>query len=77
MDAQPATAPLTRARALLARHPLIDGHNDLPWKIRTSKSAPSDLDGYDLTTTAPDGGHKGPCADHHWRIGVDARRPVT
>ncbi len=57
MDAQPATALLTRARALLARHPLIDGHNDLPWKIRTSKSAPSDLDGYDLAVAAPDGGH--------------------
>jgi len=57
MDAQPATALLTRARALLARHPLIDGHNDLPWKIRTSKSAPGDLGAYDLATAAPDGGH--------------------
>ena len=27
-------ATLTRARALLARHPLIDGHNDLPWEAR-------------------------------------------
>ena len=57
MDATPAPDLLTRARELLARHPLIDGHNDLPWKIRNSKSAPGDLDGYDLTVAAPDGGH--------------------
>ncbi|NUO35728.1 MAG: membrane dipeptidase, partial [Dermatophilaceae bacterium] len=23
-----------RARDLLARHPLVDGHNDLPWEAR-------------------------------------------
>jgi len=57
MDATPAPDLLTRARELLARHPLIDGHNDLPWKIRTSKSAPGDLGAYDLATAAPDGGH--------------------
>ena len=26
---------LATARALLSRHPLVDGHNDLPWNIRT------------------------------------------
>src|SRR3954465_5573753 len=26
---------LTAARALLSRSPLVDGHNDLPWSIRT------------------------------------------
>src|SRR4051794_31214762 len=26
---------LAAARALLSRHPLVDGHNDLPWSIRT------------------------------------------
>src|SRR3954469_10755444 len=26
---------LATARELLSRHPLIDGHNDLPWSIRT------------------------------------------
>jgi len=30
------------ARAMLSRFPLIDGHNDLPWEIRTE--ADSDLD---------------------------------
>jgi membrane dipeptidase len=57
MDATPAPDLLESARALLARHPLIDGHNDLPWKIRGSKSAPGDLGAYDLATAAPDGGH--------------------
>jgi membrane dipeptidase len=26
---------LATARALLSRHPLVDGHNDLPWTVRT------------------------------------------
>ncbi len=34
-----------------------DRERYLPWKIRSSKSAPGDLDAYDLATTAPDGGH--------------------
>jgi membrane dipeptidase len=32
---------LERARALLAGHPVVDGHNDLPWALR-------ELAGYDL-----------------------------
>ncbi len=39
---------LEHARALLRRHILIDGHNDLPWAIRTAESAPGDLAAYDL-----------------------------
>ena len=31
---EPASSPLERARTLLAEHPLIDGHNDLPWAAR-------------------------------------------
>lgn len=30
---------LARARALLAKVPLIDGHNDLPWTLRESFAA--------------------------------------
>jgi len=44
---------LRRARALLARHPVVDGHNDLPWTIRKYPAAPGDLDAYDLRKTAP------------------------
>jgi membrane dipeptidase len=41
-------ATLARARKILKKYPLIDGHNDLPWKIRTKTGAPGDVDGYDL-----------------------------
>lgn len=34
---------LAQARALLKRHPLIDGHNDLPWVIRADKIARGDV----------------------------------
>jgi membrane dipeptidase len=56
--AQPAAAQskdpaLERARKLLESTPLIDGHNDLPWEIRESKSAPRDVAAYDLRARAP------------------------
>ncbi|MEJ7809590.1 MAG: dipeptidase [Gemmatimonadaceae bacterium] len=49
---QPATAAanLARAKRVLATQPVIDGHNDLPWAIRESKTAPRDVDAYDLRT---------------------------
>lgn len=39
---------LVRARAVLSRVPLIDGHNDLPWTIREYRAAPGDVAAYDL-----------------------------
>jgi membrane dipeptidase len=57
LGAAPAAAPaaedanLARARRILRSVPLIDGHNDLPWKIR--QSAKSDLDAYDLRQKTP------------------------
>jgi membrane dipeptidase len=36
--------PTLRARDLLRRFPLIDGHNDLPWTLR-ERTAPADLAG--------------------------------
>jgi membrane dipeptidase len=39
---------LTHARELLKTAILVDGHNDLPWAIRTDKTAPSDVAAYDL-----------------------------
>ena len=57
--AKAAKAPPTRdaARAhaleLLAATPLIDGHNDLPWSIREDKTAPRDVDAYDLRKKTP------------------------
>lgn len=39
---------LRHAKALLARVPLVDGHNDLPYLIRDHARYHGDLDGYDL-----------------------------
>jgi membrane dipeptidase len=39
---------LERARALLAGHPVVDGHNDLPWALRIQ--AGYDLDRCDIAT---------------------------
>jgi membrane dipeptidase len=43
-------AALERARRGLAAHPVIDGHNDLPWAIRENTAAPRDVEAYDLRT---------------------------
>ena len=44
---------LERARRLLRAAPLIDGHNDLPWEIRTQRDHPQDVAAYDLRTRTP------------------------
>jgi membrane dipeptidase len=51
--AQSRDAALEHARKLLQSTPLIDGHNDLPWEIRESKTAPRDVAAYDIRRTAP------------------------
>ena len=50
-SARPARADnaLALARAVLERAPLFDGHNDLPWIIRTDKIARGDVFAYALT----------------------------
>jgi membrane dipeptidase len=42
---------LEHAHQIIKAAPIIDGHNDLPWAIRTSKTAPFDVDAYDLRQT--------------------------
>jgi len=44
----PTAADLDHARKLLASAILFDGHNDLPWAIRTDKKTPNDVVRYDL-----------------------------
>ncbi len=39
---------LSKARALLARAPVFDGHNDLPWVIMHDKQARGDVRAFDL-----------------------------
>jgi len=48
----PPDAALAQARAFLKAHPLIDGHNDLPWVIRESGKPPRDVSAYDLAVRA-------------------------
>jgi membrane dipeptidase len=53
LAAQSQDRALEHARKLLKSTPLIDGHNDLPWEIRMSKTAPRDVAAYDLRAPAP------------------------
>jgi membrane dipeptidase len=74
----PARAPLAaqsdsldrvrRAERLLERTILIDGHNDLPWEIRTSRTAPRDVAAYDLRGTTP--GHTDLARLRQGRVGA-------
>ncbi|HEV2290844.1 MAG TPA: dipeptidase [Gemmatimonadales bacterium] len=51
LGAQKPAAPdpaLAHAERLLSRVPLIDGHNDLPWVIRTDSAAPMSVEAYDI-----------------------------
>ena len=41
------------ARRVLRSTPLVDGHNDLPWAIRESETAPRDVAAYDLRKRTP------------------------
>jgi membrane dipeptidase len=54
--AQDDDAALARAQRLLKKSILFDGHNDLPWAIRTYQAAPGDLTAYDLRRRAPGSG---------------------
>jgi membrane dipeptidase len=44
---------LARARRILSQTPLIDGHNDLPWRIREDSIARGNVDSYDLRKHTP------------------------
>jgi membrane dipeptidase len=44
---------LERAERVLRQTPLIDGHNDLPWRIREDSVAHGNVDAYDLRKHAP------------------------
>ena len=48
---QAQDADEARVMEILKTTPLIDGHNDLPWAIRKSKTAPRDVPAYDLRRT--------------------------
>ena len=52
-SAQAADSNLARAIRILRTTPLVDGHNDLAWRIREDKHAPKDVEAYDLRHTTP------------------------
>ena len=58
LQAQTSSRPaddvyLARAKRILSQTPLIDGHNDLPWRIREDSVARGNVDAYDLRRRTP------------------------
>ena len=58
ISAAPASAQsdaelLARVKRVLRTSPLVDGHNDLPWRIREDSAHANDLESYDLRGHAP------------------------
>src|SRR3954471_2706832 len=50
-QASKSTDPyMARAIRVLTAQPIVDGHNDLPWRIREDKAHPMDVEWYDLRT---------------------------
>jgi membrane dipeptidase len=52
-SAAPSDKYLARAKHILTETPLIDGHNDLPWRIREDSIARGNVDAYDLRKHTP------------------------
>ncbi|MEO5818629.1 MAG: dipeptidase [Gemmatimonadaceae bacterium] len=52
-NAQKTDPYLARAEAVLKSTPLVDGHNDLPWRIREDTLHANDLESYDLRRRTP------------------------
>ena len=51
---QSSSVALDHARALLRKFPLVDGHNDLPWVVHSTKSAAMSVARYDLSRLHPE-----------------------
>ena len=51
--AQQSDRYLALARQVLRTMPLVDGHNDLPWRIREDSLVPRDVEAYDLRKPTP------------------------
>jgi membrane dipeptidase len=49
----PSDPAMARALRVLRAAPVMDGHNDLPWRIREDTVAPHDVDAYDLRKPMP------------------------
>jgi membrane dipeptidase len=51
--AAPNDQYMARALRVLRNAPVVDGHNDLPWRIREDSVHPHDVEAYDLRKRAP------------------------
>jgi membrane dipeptidase len=51
--AAPSRRDSLRALRVLRASPVLDGHNDLPWRIREDSVHPSDVEAYDLRARTP------------------------
>ena len=49
----PADSNMARALRVLRSTPVMDGHNDLPWRIREDSTHPMDVEAYDLRKRTP------------------------
>ncbi|MFL5608902.1 MAG: dipeptidase, partial [Gemmatimonadaceae bacterium] len=49
----PSDANMKRALRVLRTSPVMDGHNDLPWRIREDSMHPGDVEAYDLRRRTP------------------------
>ncbi|MGH8309748.1 MAG: hypothetical protein ACRETX_08140, partial [Steroidobacteraceae bacterium] len=61
---------LEHAKRLLERTILFDGHNDLPWAIRSYEAAPGDVAAYDIRKRAPADGQTDLARLREGRIGA-------
>src|SRR3954462_8830575 len=52
-SASSADKYLARAKHVLTETPLVDGHNDLPWRVREDSVARGNVDAYDLRARTP------------------------
>ena len=48
-----STPYMKRALRVLRTSPVMDGHNDLPWRIREDSTHPGDVEAYDLRSRTP------------------------
>ena len=70
---QPSAADRALAIRVLRETPLIDGHNDLPWRIREDSVRPMDVPAYDLKKrtagmTDLDRMRRGMLGAHFWSV---------
>ena len=49
----PSRQDMARALRILRASPVVDGHNDLPWRIREDSVNPRDVTAYDIRRRAP------------------------